>query len=157
MEALNGDAKFVGGDIRNEATHAAIIRALDYEEADVILSDMAPHTTSDVETSHWRSIELGRAALSTADTILRSGGAMVVKIFAGADEADFRNEMRERFVKVRAFKPKASKKHSVEHYLVANGFVPLQLRSDDVTGDDVLDNGIPKGLSQVVLTRDCPR
>lgn len=159
MEEIEGDARFVRGDVRDEATHAAVIRALECEEADVVLSDMAPHTTTDVETSHFRSVELARAALTAADAVLRSGGAMVVKIFAGADEPQFRDEMGDRFVKVRAFKPKASKKRSVEHYLIGSGFVPPDLRSnDDLSIDDDNDdddaNESPVGLTQVVLARD---
>ncbi len=160
MDEIEGDARFVRGDVRDEAIHAAMVRALNCEEADVILSDMAPRTATDVETSHFRSIELARAALTAADAVLRSGGAMVVKLFAGTEEAQFREEMRDRFVKVRAYKPKASKKRSVEHYLIGDGFVPLELRSKDEVhgGDDDGDTygscNVSVGLAQVVLARD---
>lgn len=136
MDAIMG-ARFVRGDVRDEVTIQRIIQALSGREADVLLSDMAPNTGTDPGVAHIRSIELARAALGVAHSMLRSGGTFVVKVFSGPDEPQFRVDLDDSFADVRAFKPKACKKHSVEHYLVARRFVPLHLRPDQ--GASLLD------------------
>lgn len=120
MDAIPG-AVFVRGDANTSMRE--IIKGLNGEEADVILSDMAPKTSADPFVSHVKSMNLARNALNVAEHLLRNGGTLVVKAFMGGDIHTLRREIEERFVDVQAYKPKASKKKSVEHYIVAKRFV----------------------------------
>lgn len=127
MEAIGG-AVFVRGDMREEKTQRAVDRALQGQEADVVLSDMAPDTTGEGETNHVRSIALAELAAGTAERLLRNGGVLVVKVFSGSEEMEFRERLCESYTKVRAFRPAATRSASREVYYVAQGFVPEHLR-----------------------------
>jgi 23S rRNA (uridine2552-2'-O)-methyltransferase len=88
---------------------------------DVVLSDMAPSTTGQKTTDAARSFALCRAALDLAGRVLRPGGGFVTKIFQGEDFTDFRDAVRARFEKVKAFKPASSRRASREIFFIASG------------------------------------
>lgn len=126
-----GGAKFVQSCVHDAQTLRTVTSAFRGEEADVILSDMAPATTSDPFVAHCAINVLADAALKFCNHLLRGGGTLVVKLFAGPEERELRQRIADVFTDVRAFKPKASKKHSKELYLVARRFVPPHLRQRD--------------------------
>ena len=90
--------------------------------ADVVLSDMAAPTTGHRATDHLRTLALLEAALEVAEDVLKPGGAFVGKAFQGGASKDLLVRMKQRFAEVRHVKPPASRKESVELYLVAKGF-----------------------------------
>jgi 23S rRNA (uridine2552-2'-O)-methyltransferase len=92
---------------------------------DVVVSDMAPHTTGVREADAARCAELVERAIVIADACLRKGGTFVAKVFQGDDFERLRAMLRERFGEVRVLKPEASRKESVEIYLAG-----LQRRAD---------------------------
>lgn len=144
MERIPG-AHFIQGDFRAVEIKAKVVRALRRCEADVVLSDMAPSTTSDRNLNHDRIMDLAQDAAEFATSVLRNGGLFVCKIFSGSGEADFRHWLRGRFLRVKAFKPAASKQRSSELYYVATGHVPEELRQEfeglDLDQiDDLLDD-----------------
>ena len=63
-----------------------------------------------------RQIQDRRIAL--ADVSLRKGGSFLAKIFQGDDFERIRGLLRARFEEVRVLKPEASRKESVEIFLV---------------------------------------
>lgn len=127
MEPIPG-AIFIKGDLRNGPTQDKIQRVLVSNEADVILSDMAPNTTGEKETNHIRIMELADEAFRISQKFLRNGGVLVCKIFSGGEETEFRLSLQKHFSKVSAFRPAASRKISPEMYYVAQGFVPDHMR-----------------------------
>lgn len=130
MEEISG-AVFVKGDMRDDVTHRKVLLGLDKQEADVILSDMSPSTTGEKERDHLLIMQLADEAFSVARKLLRNGGTFCCKVFQGAEERDFRDGLEDCFVKVKAFKPAASRKASKEIYYIAQGFVPEHLDSDE--------------------------
>src|SRR3989344_3726836 len=52
---------------------------------DVILSDVAPHTTGDIRLDQYRSYELSARAFTIAQKLLKENGNFLVKIFQGDD------------------------------------------------------------------------
>lgn len=88
----------------------------------VVMSDMAPQTTGTRFTDQARSLDLCLEALAVAERYLIKGGTFVVKIFMGPDISDLLLEMRRRFSRVTAFKPKSSRVESKETFFVALGF-----------------------------------
>lgn len=133
MDRIPG-ATFVRGDMNDEKTRQEIMFSLNGVEADVVLSDMAPDTTSDKGLNHVRIMGLAEEALETALTLLRNGGTFCCKVFSGAEEQEFRDRLRAKFAHVKAFKPAASRKESVEVYYVATGFVPEHHQNHEVAG-----------------------
>ena len=109
------------GDITDPSTPELILQNLP-RPADVVLSDASPKISGVRSIDHARSIELGRAALAIASSVLRRGGRSLVKVFHGEFFEDFVGEVREKFEFVKISKPVASRKGSAEVYVIAKGF-----------------------------------
>lgn len=88
---------------------------------DVVLSDMAPSTTGIKITDRERSYQLSLRALEWAQELLKPGGHFVCKIFQGEDWGDFVKRVRKSFKKTNIFRPRATRKESVETYIIAMG------------------------------------
>lgn len=88
---------------------------------EVVLSDMAPATTGDKSGDAARSYELCRAALAVAETVLLPGGNFVCKIFQGEDFKRFCDQVKERYIQMRIFKPQSSRKASREIFIIGVG------------------------------------
>jgi 23S rRNA (uridine2552-2'-O)-methyltransferase len=86
--------------------------------ADLVLCDAAPNTSGVTFVDHAASIRLGMAALRIAQQFLREGGALVVKIFQGEDMPKFVKLTKQYFQEVQIFRPRATRKESVEHYVI---------------------------------------
>ena len=102
-----------------------VIEALDaLGRFDVVLSDMAPHTTGIRDADVANSIELVDRALVIAGRVLVPGGKFLAKVFQGSGFEDLRARMRPMFENVRLLKPEASKRDSTEIYLAGLGKKP---------------------------------
>ncbi len=98
------------------------IRALHAGPFDLVTSDMAPKTIGVKFTDEARSLELCRMALGVALVTLKRRGGFVTKVFMGGDFPVFKKEVAERFEKVHVVRPKATREHSYECYVVGTGF-----------------------------------
>lgn len=90
---------------------------------DVILSDMAPNTTGHQKADHLRQMTLLEYAFDFAKKSLKPGGTFVAKSFTGGATPAIMNEIKRHFSSVRHVKPAASRKDSVETFIVALGFI----------------------------------
>ena len=120
MEPIAG-VEFQQCDLLDAGAPEALKAALG-GEADIVLSDMASPTTGHRETDHIRTLALFEAALDLAEDVLRPGGAFVGKVFQGGAANALLTRVKKRFAEVKHVKPPASRKESVELYLVATGF-----------------------------------
>ncbi|MHB1134734.1 MAG: RlmE family RNA methyltransferase [Chloroflexota bacterium] len=109
------------GDIGAPEVQAAMAAALP-RGADVVLSDVSPKVSGIAITDHARSIELAEASLAVAERFLKPGGSFAVKIFMGEDFNAFLARVRQRFAKVHAFQPEASRDESRERYIIGLGY-----------------------------------
>ncbi|MBI4705407.1 MAG: RlmE family RNA methyltransferase [Deltaproteobacteria bacterium] len=91
---------------------------------DVVLSDMAPHTSGDRATDQIRSFELFAAALDLAAALLAPGGSFVGKIFMGGAFDEARARVGAHFSTVRVLRPESTRAVSKEIFLVGLGFRP---------------------------------
>lgn len=89
---------------------------------DLILSDMAANTVGHPQTDALRTLGLIETALDFAVQVLEPGGDFVAKVFAGGADSGLVAEMKRNFASVKHAKPPASRKGSVEWYVVAQGF-----------------------------------
>ncbi len=89
---------------------------------DAVLSDAAPSTTGNRTSDTARSLEICRQVLAISAEVLAPGGNLAVKVFQGGGERELMAEMRGMFSSARAFKPKASRKDSMEVYFIGSGF-----------------------------------
>lgn len=89
---------------------------------DLVISDMAANTVGHAATDHLRTMGLVEAAAMFAVENLRKGGTFVAKVFAGGTDADLLAILKKHFTTIKHAKPPASRKGSVEWYVVAQGF-----------------------------------
>ena len=89
---------------------------------DLVLSDMAANTVGHPQTDALRTMALVETALAFAIDVLQPGGTFVSKVFAGGADSTLVAEMKRNFAKVKHAKPPASRKGSVEWFVVAQGF-----------------------------------
>ena len=89
---------------------------------DLVLSDMAANTVGHPQTDALRTMALVEAALAFAIDVLKPGGTFVSKVFAGGADSTMVAEMKRNFTTVKHAKPPASRKGSVEWFVVAQGF-----------------------------------
>jgi 23S rRNA (uridine2552-2'-O)-methyltransferase len=89
---------------------------------DLVLSDMAANTVGHPQTDALRTMALVETALAFAVDVLEPGGTFVSKVFAGGADSQLVAEMKRNFATVKHAKPPASRKGSVEWFVVAQGF-----------------------------------
>ena len=89
---------------------------------DVVLSDMAPNTVGHQKTDHLRQMTLLEYAWDFARQTLKPGGTFVAKSFTGGTTGDLLADIKKHFEKVAHIKPAASRKDSVEMFIVGIGF-----------------------------------
>jgi 23S rRNA (uridine2552-2'-O)-methyltransferase len=115
--SLPANVQCVQGDLR-EIDVAALGGPAQF---DLVISDMAPHTSGQRHADAFRSYELVMLALEIAQKYLATGGHFVAKIFQGAEFEEARKAMNGKFDKVRVIKPEASRQESYEIFLVGLG------------------------------------
>ncbi len=97
----------------DEAAHGTV---------DVVLSDMAPNTVGHKKTDHLRQMVLLEYAFDFAKRALKPGGTFVAKSFTGGTTGELLKQIKENFDAVHHIKPPASRKDSVEMFIVALGY-----------------------------------
>ena len=121
------NVEFYQGDFTTDEALAWLNEKLGLEEgasgtADVVVSDMAPNTVGHKKTDHLRQMGLLEYALDFALRALKPGGTFVVKSFTGGTTNDLVKQIKQHFTAVHHMKPPASRKDSVEMFIVALGF-----------------------------------
>ena len=113
-------ALFIKGDMTKEATLELVKEQ--FQQCDVVVSDMSPNITGNYSMDQARSIYLATAALGVVKELLKPGGSFVVKVFEGEDFQEFIDELRKNFQRVKRFSPPSSRSKSSEIYVICKGF-----------------------------------
>jgi 23S rRNA (uridine2552-2'-O)-methyltransferase len=116
------------GDITSERTLKKIEEIIGQHGADVVICDAAPNLTGNWSLDHGRSIDLCQSALNLAKQLLMPGGNFVVKVFQGDLFKDYLDEIKEHFVYVKSYTPRASRKQSAEIYVIGKKFLSTKLK-----------------------------
>lgn len=114
-------ASAIIGDIRSSESMRTL-RNMMGGKADIVISDMAPNISGAYSTDHARSVELCEYCLAAADSMLREGGSLIMKVFQGDLMEGLRRDTERRFDSVKVHSPDASRKTSSELYIIATGF-----------------------------------
>lgn len=130
MTPIDG-VEFYRGDFTGEEALNWLDSQLRNHACDVVLSDMAPNTTGHRRTDHLRQTTLLEYAFDFARRSLRPGGAFVAKSFTGGTTAALLAEIKKSFREVHHAKPAASRKDSVEMFVVALGFIGTRDEGSD--------------------------
>ena len=86
---------------------------------DVVTSDMAPDTTGIRHVDQDRSAVLADIALDFALRLGKKGSSFVCKVFQGPDFNDYLVRVKAAYGKVRCVRPEATRKQSIEVFVVA--------------------------------------
>jgi len=108
-------------DFMNDTAPARLLEELG-GAPDLVMSDMAANTVGHPQTDALRTMALVETALAFAVDVLKPGGTFVSKVFAGGADSAIVAEMKRNFTSVKHAKPPASRKGSVEWFVVAQGF-----------------------------------
>ena len=111
----------IAGDILDPNVAARVDSELG-GRADLVTSDLAPKLTGIAARDEARSRELIDCALAFATTTLKPGGAMVAKLFMGAQFKDIVDSFKRHFGSVEVTRTKSSRPGSSELYIVAREF-----------------------------------
>ena len=99
-----------------------LIKKLNNEKFDIVLSDMAASTIGHKQTDHIRTQALAELAASYAVEFLKPGGVFCAKVFQGGAHGDLLLNLKSNFKSIKHFKPDASRKGSPETYVIAKDF-----------------------------------
>ena len=121
MDALP-DVSVILGDFREDAVLAELTQLVPARSVDVLLSDMAPNMSGTAAVDIPRAMYLTELAVDFANTMLKPGGTLLMKVFHGAGFDELVKQVRQRFERVSIRKPLASRSRSRETYLLAKGF-----------------------------------
>ena len=95
----------------------------DLGRIDVVLSDMAPHTSGDRHSDQFHSEELAARALEIGRQALRPGGHLVAKVFQGGRFGELLKAWKSAFQEARPFHCKDTRATSSEQYLIGRGLL----------------------------------
>ena len=123
MEPIEG-VLFIQGDFREPEVLQQLEQALQGQQADVVVSDMAPNLSGISATDAARIEHLVELAVDFACHHMRPEGALVVKLFHGGAHAPILQLFKQTFTLVKQIKPKASRDKSAEVFLVGRGLKP---------------------------------
>jgi 23S rRNA (uridine2552-2'-O)-methyltransferase len=114
------DVTFIEGDFTEDEPLALLEQALDGQNVDLVLSDMAPNMSGMGAVDQPRAMYLAELALAFAEQWLEPGGSFVVKVFHGEGFDNFVLQTRSLFDKVQIRKPSASRPRSREVYILGH-------------------------------------
>ena len=121
MDPISG-VKFIQQDFLAPEAESRILKEMNNEKYDVVMSDMAANTTGDKKLDHLRTMNLVESALFFAKKVLKEDGSFIAKVFQGGTEKELLDDLNKSFKTVKHFKPESSRKDSVEMYVIALGF-----------------------------------
>ena len=110
------------GNINDQIIIDKIDGLLEGRKVNGVVSDMAADTTGHRSTDHIRTTMLLEAAVEISIGILKEGGFFLGKCFKGGTEANVLEKLNSSFKVVKHLKPDASRKESVEAYVLGMGF-----------------------------------
>ena len=113
------NVEILKGDINDENIHSQINKILNGKKVNGVVSDMAADTTGHRPTDHLRTTMLLESAIDIAKDFLDEDGFFLGKCFKGGAEASVLETLNKSFKVVKHVKPDASRKESVESYVLA--------------------------------------
>lgn len=120
MDDLPG-VEFIEGDFREDEVLDFLMKTLDGEAVDLVMSDMAPNISGMEAVDQPRSMYLMELATDFAASVLCKGGDFLFKGFHGEGFDALIRNLRGQYQKVLIRKPRASRPRSREVYVLAKG------------------------------------
>ncbi len=112
---------FIQGDFQKDEVYQQLMGALDGQNVDLVMSDMAPNMSGNKRVDIPKAMYLVDISVDLADQVLKVGGNLLVKVFQGEGYDVLIKVLRSKYQTVVSRKPKASRPRSKEIYLLAKG------------------------------------
>jgi 23S rRNA (uridine2552-2'-O)-methyltransferase len=109
-------------DITSPETKDKILQVLRGDKAGAVLADLSPKLSGIWDMDHYKQIDLCNSVVDVLPSMLKEGGACVIKAFQGDELQGLIQRLRKSFNRVEISKPNASRKESSEVYLVGLDF-----------------------------------
>ncbi len=114
---------FFQADFRSTELQRQILICLERDGLfNLLLSDMAPHTTGNRTVDTGRSETLAEEILAVLPRFLQPGGSLLFKLFLGGGEQQIERKLRGLFATCRRLKPVAVRHQSCELYFLCRGY-----------------------------------
>ncbi|MDQ8039393.1 MAG: 23S rRNA (uridine(2552)-2'-O)-methyltransferase RlmE [Rickettsiella sp.] len=113
---------FIQGDFREEAVLHQLLKHLQSQAIDLVISDMAPNLSGMRTIDQPRVMYLAELAIDFAQQVLKPKGGFLIKTFQGEGFETYLKLLRQLFATVSICKPSASRSGSAEVYLIALGY-----------------------------------
>lgn len=101
---------------------------------DVVLSDMGPDTSGDAASDAVRSARLCNTLLDRLPHWLRKKGSLVMKVYEGGEYPALLRRTERLFDEVKGMKPDASRRESVEMFIVGKDYLGEPALGSKATG-----------------------
>lgn len=115
-------AHIIQGDIENESIVDEILSYFE-RKVNAVICDISPQVIGKWSVDHARQISLNYSCAKIMEKVLVHKGNAVFKVFDGEYSNEFRDYLKEKFVKIKLTKPSASRKPSSELYYVCLGYL----------------------------------
>jgi 23S rRNA (uridine2552-2'-O)-methyltransferase len=115
------NVQFLQGDFREVETLEYLVQHINQQKLDLVLSDMAPDLSGVMVADAARMDDLIHLAIDFARQHLKPTGVLVAKLFQVSGYSQSVETFKTYFCKVKAMKPKSSRSHSKETFLVGIG------------------------------------
>lgn len=112
------EVTFIQGDFTEDESYQALMQLTAGESIDWVISDMSPNMSGNRNTDQAGSMYLVELALDFADSVLKSHGNFLAKVFQGENFDAFVKKIQKQFQKVVIRKPDASRARSREVYVI---------------------------------------
>lgn len=121
MDGLAG-VEFVVGDFTDDEVFERLLKVINDQPVDVVISDMAPNMSGQASVDQPKAMYLVELALDMATRVLKPNGDFVAKVFQGEGFDQYIEDVKSHFAKVVIRKPKSSRDRSREVYVVGRNF-----------------------------------
>ncbi|MEK6971297.1 MAG: RlmE family RNA methyltransferase [Thermoproteota archaeon] len=115
-------AYIIQGDIENESIVDEILSYFE-RKVNAVICDISPQVIGKWSVDHAKQISLNYSCAKIMEKVLVHKGNAVFKVFDGEYSNEFRDYLKEKFVKIKLTKPSASRKPSSELYYVCLGYL----------------------------------
>jgi len=112
----------IQGDFGEDSIYQQCLEVAGSQQVDLVISDIAPNLTGIRSVDQCRIMGLVELVTDFAYAVLKPGGDLLVKIFEGSGVAEYKQALRQHFIKVHTRKPGASRDDSREHYVLARSY-----------------------------------
>ncbi len=121
MKPIDG-VQFIQLDLADVDAVQKLANYLKQRQVDVVLSDMAPNITGNSAIDSRNYFDLYAAIFKICGAVLKESGSLVFKFFQTDETPVLKKRCQLAFDSCRIYKPKPSRSHSQESYMVALGF-----------------------------------